>query len=209
MHEFPADDSRLAELILYVSARCADREAFDPILLDRILFQSDFLHYRNFGVPITGQTYRRGPSGPTPRGLSRVLRGLAREFAIVETPEGDGLHVRRRPAALRAARLSAFSARELASVEEVLGHYLAGPLTHKRAHESVPERADGPRREEPVGAGRQDADWRTSRTGLPDYLDIPWQEAGPRAILPYSLALSASETANAAEGSDRLTACPA
>jgi hypothetical protein len=171
MREFPADDSRLAELILYVSARCADYDAFDPILLERILFQADFLHYRSYGVPITGQAYRRGPSGPTPRGLSRVLRGLAREFAIVETPEGDGLHVRRRPAALRAARMSGFAASELAVVEEVLAHYLGG--------------------------------------GFPDYLGIPWQEAGPRAILPYSLALAAPEPGGAAFAAGPLAACPA
>jgi hypothetical protein len=171
MQGFPPDDGRLAELILYVSDRCAEWNHFDPILLDRILFQADFLHYRAFGASITGQTYRRGPSGPAPRGLSRVLRGLAREFAVVEMPAGDGLHVYRRPAALRPARLSAFSARELATVEEVLGHY-----RHGRG---------------------------------PDYLEMPWQEAGPRAILPYSLALEAPSPARAGTEPAPLAACPA
>jgi len=110
-------------LILYVSERCADWDDFDPVALSRILFQADFMHYREYGVPITGQAYRRGPSGPAPRGLSRVMRGLAREFAVLEIPLGDGLHVQRRPAAMRAADLSLFESRELAVVEEVLRHY--------------------------------------------------------------------------------------
>lgn len=205
MHEFPADDGRLAELILYISARCADWSHFDQALLDRILFQSDFLQYRTHGAPITGQAYRRGPSGPAPRGLSRVLRGLAREFAVVETPEGDGLHVRRRPAALRPARLAGFTAEELATVDEVLAYY----RTYREGHgRRVGDRElTGIRlgREEDGGrdgeAEREGAAWRDGNEGQAgwlkarptdaDYLEIPWQEAGPRAILPYALALSA------------------
>jgi hypothetical protein len=191
MHEFPADDARLAELILYVSARCADWDGFDPVLLDRILFQADFLHYRRFGAPITGQAYRRGPAGPTPRGLSRVLRALAKEFAVVETPEGDGLHVRRRPAALRAARLSAFAESDLATVEEVLGHYRGVRQAEVRQSPGQPGgRWPGERERSECGQG---ADWLGAGPDEPDYLEIPWREAGPRAILPYSLAITAPE----------------
>lgn len=163
MMEFPADDGRLAELILHVSARCADWEGYDPALLERILFQADFLHHRLKGRPITGQAYRRGPSGPSPRGLGRVLRGLAREFAILEIPAGDGLHVSRRPAALREADLSRFSDSELEAVEAVLAHFREA--------------------------------WSPARREGPDYLEIPWREAGPREALPYSLARRAPEPA--------------
>lgn len=147
MTGFTPDDTRLAELILYVSERCAEWDDFDPVVLSRILFQADFLCFRECGRPITGQAYRRGPSGPAPRGLSRVLRGLAREFAVREIPLGDGLHVRRRPAAMRAARLSVFAPRELAIVEDVLRHYRSGwtPLREGPDFLSVPWEAAGPR----------------------------------------------------------------
>ncbi len=206
MHEFPADDGRLAELILYVSERCADWNHFDPPLLDRILFQADFLHYRTHGAPITGQTYRRGPSGPSPRGLSRVLRGLAREFAVVETPEGDGLHVRRRPAALRPARPAGFDAEELATVDEVLAYYRnyrqdnGGRVEKGEAagiREEAVEREGEPWR---VG-GNGTGGWRKGLATDVDYLEIPWQGAGPRAILPYALALSAPVPMKAAQQS--------
>ncbi len=155
MHGYAPDDDRLAELILYISGRCADWDGFDAALLARILFQSDFAHYREYGAPISGQTYRRGPSGPVPRGLPRVLRGLAREFAILEIPLGDGLHVQRRPAAMREARLELFAASELATVGEVMGHYRSA--------------------------------WAPLRES-PDFLDIDWEAAGPREIIPYDWA---------------------
>lgn len=120
---FPADDGRLRELILHVSERCADWEEFDPALLERILFQADFLHFRDQGFPITGQAWRRGIKGPSPRGLTRVLRDLALDFAVRESPVGDGLHVRRRPMAMRAADLSGFEGTEIAAVEKAIWFY--------------------------------------------------------------------------------------
>jgi hypothetical protein len=120
---FPPDDGRLRELILHISARCADWGDFDPAMLERMLFQADFLHFRNQGFPITGQAYRRGIRTPAPRAMARVLRTLAREFAILESPLGDGLHVRRRPMALREADLAAFDGQEIATVEQVIWFY--------------------------------------------------------------------------------------
>jgi hypothetical protein len=126
MHSFPIDDDRLRELILHISARCADWEAFDSAFLERMLFQADFLHFRAHGVSITGQTWRRGVLGPSPRGMSRVLRSPGGDFAVREMPMGDGLHVRRKPAALRAARLEGFGSPELATLDTVIRHYRNG-----------------------------------------------------------------------------------
>lgn len=120
---FPADDERLRELILHVSERCSDWAEFDSAMLERILFQADFLHFRDHGFPITGQTWRRGIHAPSPRGLARVLRDLALDFAVRETPAGDGLHVRRRPMALREADLSGFDGTEIAAVEKAIWFY--------------------------------------------------------------------------------------
>lgn len=120
---FPADDGRLRELILHVAERCADWPDFDPAMLERILFQADFLHFREQGFPITGQAWRRGIRAPSPRGMARALRELALDLAVDEIPVGDGLHVRRRPHALRAADLSGFDGTEIAAVEKSVWHY--------------------------------------------------------------------------------------
>jgi hypothetical protein len=131
MNLFPADDRRLRELILHISLRCGDWEDFHPALLDRLLFQADFLHFRLHGYPITGQTYRRGVLSPAPRGMGRVVSGMieAGELRIEETDLGDGLHVRRTPKALREPDLRLFDGQEIAVVERVIRFYRRSRLT--------------------------------------------------------------------------------
>jgi hypothetical protein len=125
MNPFPADDARLRALILHISLRCGDWPGFDMALLDRLLFQADFLHFRLYGFPITGQTYVRSLRSPAPQ----VLRGMVRrmiqsgDFAIREVEVGDGLHVRNIPAAHREPDLRIFDGQEIAVVERVLWFY--------------------------------------------------------------------------------------
>jgi hypothetical protein len=125
MNPFPADDARLKALILHIASRCADWEPFDLAMLDRILFQADFLHFRLHGFPITGQTYLRGIHAPSPLPMRRMLKDLARYGAleVSETPRGDGLHVRHVPIALREPDLRPFDGQEIAVVERVLWFY--------------------------------------------------------------------------------------
>lgn len=122
MSMFPADDQRLQELILHIARSCEDMDTFDMHLLNQILFQADFLHFRRHGFPITGQTYRRGIRTPFPRNLFRVCRNLAQEEAI-ETSEsslGDGLHIRKSIRALHDPSLQIFDGREIAVVDEII-----------------------------------------------------------------------------------------
>ena len=122
MSLFPADDQRLRELILHMARECEEWPAFHPALLERMLFQADFLHFRKHGFPITGQTYRRGILSPAPRNMTRIVRAMERagELEIREETLGDGIHVRRRPRALRPPDLRIFDGQEIALVEKVL-----------------------------------------------------------------------------------------
>ena len=102
MSLFPADDRRLRELILHISLRCGDWDGFALALLERMLFQSDFLHFRRHGFPITGQTYRRGILSPAPRTMGRMLRDMTGSGGVGNfgrTCRGR-VHVRRVPRAL-------------------------------------------------------------------------------------------------------------
>lgn len=176
MSLFPGDDRRLRELILYIAARCEGWTGFRPALLERLLFQSDFLHFRLHGFPITGQTYRRGIHSPAPRAMGRVLRGMIRTGAlrVDEHPVGDGLHVRRIPVALREPDLRIFDGQEIAVVEKALRFY--GP-----GYGRFPEPSHG-------------QSHRGNRAGIPerpDLLNLPWELAGPREEIPYHLALLA------------------
>ena len=125
MNPFPADDARLRALILHLSERCADWGDFDTVMLDRLLFQADFLHFRLHGFPVTGQTYRRGIRSPAPQAMRRILHEMIRsgDLEIKELSRGDGLHVRRVPVALREPELRGFDGQEIAVVERVLWFY--------------------------------------------------------------------------------------
>jgi hypothetical protein len=125
MNPFPADDARLRALILHISLRCGDWHRFDIALLDRLLFQADFLHFRLYGVPITGQTYLRGLRSPAPESMRGMVRRMIQsgEYLIREMEVGDGLHVRSVPAAHREPDLRIFDGQEIAVVERVLWFY--------------------------------------------------------------------------------------
>lgn len=177
MNPFTADDQRLKELILHIAARCGDWEAFDVSLLDRMLFQADFLHFRLYGYPITGQTYVRGIRAPSPENRRRTTRLLiqAGEMEIQELPLGDGLHVRTVPVALREPDLRGFDGQEIAITERVLRFY-------REAWTRGWNRVLG-------------------QEG-PDLVELPWELAGPEEEIPYCLALVSAAPAFALPGRD-------
>lgn len=116
----PANDAKLAELILYVSDRCADDPRFGATKLNKILFYADFIAYGKLGKPITGQAYQKLKFGPAPRRLMPVRDGLiaASELAIQSKDHfGKG---QKRTVALREANLSQFSGDEIAIVEDMI-----------------------------------------------------------------------------------------
>jgi hypothetical protein len=191
MNPFTADDQRLKELILHIAARCGDWEAFDVSLLDRILFQADFLHFRLYGYPITGQTYVRGIRAPSPenrRGTTRLLV-QAGDMEIQERPLGDGLHVRTVPVALREPDLRGFDGQEIAIAERVLRFYRETWISGRN---QAPDRNGAPGWETP---------WVLGQEG-PDLVDLPWELAGPGEEIPYYLALVSAAPAIAIPGPD-------
>jgi hypothetical protein len=204
MNPFPGDEQRLRELILHLSLRCADWQGFDVFLLERMLFQADFLHFRRYGFPITGQTYRRGIRSPAPRILSRLLRGLSATggLEILELPLGDGLHVRRVPRAYREPDLRLFDGQEIAVVEQVIRHYRERWSAGSDEADllAMPWEAAGPREEIPyalalVGALNESASWTPFRANG-NLLEFP-AAASPDSAVAGSLAHLISETEQA------------
>jgi hypothetical protein len=205
MNLFPGDERRMRELILHLSLRCADWEGFDASLLERMLFQADFLHFRRYGFPITGQTYRRGIRSPAPRIMARMLRCMsaAGELEIQELPLGDGLHVRRVPRAYREPDLRLFDGQEIAVVETVIRHYRECWRAGSDEIDllAMPWEAAGPREEIPyalalVGALNETGPWKAFRAnGI--LSDFPAAGCLPDPEANGSLAHLISETEQA------------
>jgi hypothetical protein len=117
------DEKKLAELILYASWRCSDSRTFGKTLLYKILFYSDFIHYGDYGQPITGTSYAHLPNGPGPESSqfasarhSLVCEGRAR----VEDVECGGGYQRERTVALAEPDMASFSKSEMETIDGVI-----------------------------------------------------------------------------------------
>jgi len=113
-------DSKLAELMLFVSDRSADDERFGATKLNKILFYADFAAYLFLGAPITGQEYQRLGNGPAPRRLVPVRDLLvANQELAIQRVQYYG-RPQERTIALRSARLAEFTADEIALVTKII-----------------------------------------------------------------------------------------
>ena len=118
--QFEENQEKLAELILYISQKCANDPRFGAVKLNKILFFSDFLSFANCDVPITGMEYQKLEHGPGPRRLLPVRNGLVEsgDLGIQALPLGGW--VQQRTVNLRAPNLEGFTAREIALVDSVI-----------------------------------------------------------------------------------------
>ncbi len=114
-------ESKFAELILYVSAKCARDGHFGATKLNKILYFSDFLAYGRYGEAITGAEYQHLLQGPAPRRLVPVRNRLIDEGALKITSVDAGFgFTQKRSIALRSAILEEFSASQIALVDSVI-----------------------------------------------------------------------------------------
>jgi hypothetical protein len=72
MREHRADDRKMKELILYLSARSEDDPRFSSTKLNKLLFYCDFTAYRQLGHSITGHPYQKLPFSPAPKAMIPV-----------------------------------------------------------------------------------------------------------------------------------------
>jgi hypothetical protein len=71
------DNKKMKELILYLTARSEKDPRFSPAKLNQLLFYCDFTAYRQLGRSITGYSYEKLPSGPTPKAAQRASNSSA------------------------------------------------------------------------------------------------------------------------------------
>jgi hypothetical protein len=114
------DDTKLAELMLYVARRSEADLAFGATKLNKILFFADFLAYVRTGHPITGQVYQKLEHGPAPRRLLPVRNQLLTTAAAALASRDRFGRKQECLVALREPDLARFSGVEIAIVDEVI-----------------------------------------------------------------------------------------
>ena len=140
--DLPGGQARLRDLIIYVSARCADSVRFGMIKLNKIIWRADFTAFADRGVPVTGRYYQRLRLGPAPVEMPPVLREMQQDqlIEISVTDFGvapDGSPIREyRPVALVKPSLRWFSDDDIKYVDASISHYWAmtGMETSDESH---------------------------------------------------------------------------
>jgi uncharacterized phage-associated protein len=118
--QFPYDEAKFREMVLYVAARLRDDRSGGATKLNKVLYFADFAHVRRHGRPISGAEYQKLPQGPAPRRLRPVRQRLVVEgAAVVETEDFLGYELHRL-VPRREADLSLFDKDERATLDKVL-----------------------------------------------------------------------------------------
>jgi uncharacterized phage-associated protein len=116
----PDSSEKLRELILYIAEHSERDEDFGKTKLNKILFYADFIAYAKMGRSITGQEYQKMQFGPVPRDIEAALNYLrASEDLAIRKCDHYGCP-QQRPVALRTPDLEAFTAEEIALVQQVI-----------------------------------------------------------------------------------------
>jgi hypothetical protein len=115
------DEKKLAELILYISQRCANDPTFGATKLNKILCYADFLFYAYNDRGITNVEYQKLPNGPAPRRLPLVRDKLIEngDLAVQEVPLRSG-QTQKRTVNLRNPNLEIFTGTEIAMVDRMI-----------------------------------------------------------------------------------------
>ena len=112
--------AKLDELILYISERELASETYGKTKLHKLLWMSDFQHYRLTGESITGTTYVHRKHGPMAASLEQRLTSLADARRLIIRHRDRFGYVQQRPVPLERPDLSPFSGVEIAVVEQIL-----------------------------------------------------------------------------------------
>lgn len=120
MRKAQAFPDKMRELILYVSRRSEDDPKFGATKLNKILFFSDFLAYRQYGQAITNQPYFRLEWGPAPKCLVPLRVRMIKDGDLaLQTRDYYG-EKQDRTVALREPDLAHFKGIEVAIVDHVI-----------------------------------------------------------------------------------------
>jgi hypothetical protein len=115
------DEEKLAELILYISQKCATDPKFGAVKLNKILYLSDFLAFGHWGEPITAVPYQHLRMGPAPTRFIPVRDALQKSGKLVvqTLPLKSGKR-QVRTVNLVDPNLKVFSGREIALVDSII-----------------------------------------------------------------------------------------
>jgi len=164
MQHFPYREQKFYELVLYIAGAFADDETFGRIKLAKLIFNSDFRAFREFGEPISGATYIKDTWGHNPTQLLNAELDLVyRDDAYWLIGDGEDEpkiiphDARRRLIPKRSSRYEEYlSPAEIAVVDQVLAEYRDTPAIamSDESHKTIGWQIAAPKEEIPYETTR-------------------------------------------------------
>ncbi|MHB8261281.1 MAG: Panacea domain-containing protein [Bacteroidia bacterium] len=110
------------DLILYIASKLKNCESFGSIMLNKVLYYSDNIHYIKFGRAISSFRYINQDFGPTPQPSTflPLRQKLIREGRIKEEIKEGIVRSRKKIVALKQGSTTLFNKEELKIVDEVI-----------------------------------------------------------------------------------------
>jgi hypothetical protein len=151
MQERIFDEKKFENAVLFF-AKNTDPKLFGKTKLNKLLFHSDFLHYKRYGRSITGDRYVKMPYGPVPSAALAIIDSasdkgtdmtsktrILKSIRIRNIRLGD--KIQSRIEALTEPDLSVFSESELEVLKEITALYKNRTGTRMSKDSHLP---DGP-----------------------------------------------------------------
>lgn len=145
---------KLDQLILYIATRYQQDDSFGMTRLTKVLFWSEFEHFRETGDAIAGGSYIRMRQGPMLDGLRDRIKGMeGRGLLHVEQRPSGGEHPLQRPVPDQQPNTDLFSPEELARVDRIVtAHWGAtADRVSDLSHEFIGWQAARPQERIPYG----------------------------------------------------------
>lgn len=123
--ELPGGQTRLKEMVLFVSERCQSARRFGKIKMNKIIWKSDFDAYAARRVPVTGRAYQRLKFGPAPIEMAPLYGEMVQDDLITVKRVDLGVNfIEHRTIPIVKPELNKFfSQDDLRFVEEAIEYY--------------------------------------------------------------------------------------
>ena len=118
--------SKLKAILLYFSDN-TDQRYLGKVKMMKLLYYLDFTHFKKYGMPVTGDTYKNLEHGPIPSTIKNLVdavesepeNALLSDVITIETARGQNIHrvVGKRHFTVEDAKL--FSDSELDIIKEI------------------------------------------------------------------------------------------
>jgi len=107
---------KLKEVVHYIISKCSSKSNFGKTVLYKLLYFSDFNHYKKNNKSITNESYRKIEFGPAPIHITAIISKLEKEKKIESKQLSQNVKYKN----LDAPKLSKLSKEEISTIDKVI-----------------------------------------------------------------------------------------